>query len=150
MRNLTLAFLAVVLLSCQNGTQKGVEPQGVIFSADQTVQVGKWLTSSAWVPTRQQIKELEDKLPAYLESLQLNSAPEILSSLPSYRRQYMGIVEKDRRLIYVNLFCRDFFPNKDDWKTKFVWVPDGGPCFLQVYYDIEMGTFVRVTGNSIA
>jgi hypothetical protein len=62
-----------------------------------------------------------------------------------YYRQYLGIIVKNRKFIYINAFCDD--PPPDYWQECVVDVCDGG-CHWGVVYDITTGKFSQLEMNS--
>jgi hypothetical protein len=64
-----------------------------------------------------------------------------------YYRQYVGIVVKDRRLIYINAFCDEQPPS--GWRERVVDVCDGG-CSWGAVYDVTTGDFADLEMNGIA
>src|SRR5438105_1271237 len=93
--------------------------------------------TSFWTPSSAEIAALEQRLPKFLHKTQ----PEI--KLPDYHRQYVGVVSRGRKLIYLNAFIRGGLtvnPNKD-WKTTAIIVCDGGYGFWGVEFDPADKTF---------
>jgi hypothetical protein len=102
-----------------------------------------------WTPSETEIKQVELRLPAYVKS-EIKAAPrlvqlaEIGENLPRYRRQYVGVIEKGRKLILINALRPkpssgvDAFEN---WDRQFIDVSDGGSQFWSALYDVENSVF---------
>jgi len=108
---------------------------------------GVILLPGDWVPTVDQVLALEEQLVTYLpqqqhafDSLQ---AP-VVERLPTYKRQYWGALENEKRVIVVNLFCDAL---NYDWTEQEVFVLDGGDCYFRLQYDVEAGTFFNLIVN---
>jgi hypothetical protein len=108
---------------------------GVIFRAEQGFQ-GDGTEAIYWTPTREQVLAAEERLGAFLQT----AAPQIARRLPTYRRQYVGVLNKTQRLIYLNCFTFDARTDAD-WGVRPVQVEDGGDAYFQVFYDIDLGEF---------
>ena len=61
-----------------------------------------------------------------------------------FYRQYVGIVVRGRREIYVNAFS---FPTDDQWLTQFVRICDGGGSVWGALYDPSTGKFHDLETN---
>ena len=111
---------------------------------------GVILHQGDWLPTVEDVLALEQQLITYLpqqhrafDSLQ---AP-IEERLPTYKRQYWGVVENGRRLISANFFCES---SRYDWMEREVIVIDGGDCYFRLWYDVETGAFSNLMVNGSA
>ena len=69
------------------------------------------------------------------------------SKLARIKRQYVGLMKNNRRVIFVNFFCTAY---DIDWKTTVVAVEDGGDCFFTGVYDIDRAAFydLRINGEA--
>jgi hypothetical protein len=134
--------------------QKGYE--GVIFACDSPA-VAK---DSCWVPTDKEIRKMEKGLenainighqnfsfliPKKGQTPTPNTTPLVLP-LVQYKRQYFGIYENGRKVIFVNLFCGE----KSYWKQNKVTVADGGSCYIQIKYDVLTGKYFDYMENGLA
>jgi hypothetical protein len=102
--------------------------------------------TSFWTPSVAQILDLEQRLPEFLQKRE----PQI--KLPSYFRQYVGVVSHGRKLIYLNAFIKgalDVNPHKD-WKTTAIRVCDGSNGFWGVEFNPADNTFHKLETNGIA
>ena len=111
---------------------------------------GVILLRGDWVPTSEEVLALEEQLVPYLaqergafDSLQ---AP-IEERLPTYRRQYWGVLQDGRRLIVANFFCD---ARHTEWTEREVAVIDGGDCYFRLRYDVETGAFSHLLVNGVA
>jgi hypothetical protein len=146
----TILTSLVLILACSPSSKRPGELPGVILSSDQVKKTGLPGSTNPWTPTEGQIQELEARLPDYLMSLKDPTAHLIADSLITYHRQYLGLREGAKNLVYVNAFCQEHSSWPSNWKTEFVFVQDGGPCYFQVYYDPESKVFSRLAVNGDA
>jgi hypothetical protein len=142
----------MLLATCAGGGASDLEdvepPRSIPVRTSQFE--GVILLPGDWVPTDKEVLALEEQLVAYLiqqrnafDSLQ---AP-IEERLPTYRRQYWGVIENDKRLIVANFFCD---ASHTEWTEQVVTVLDGGDCYFRVRYDLEAGTFSNLVVNGSA
>jgi hypothetical protein len=101
----------------------------------------------AWTPNKDDVLKLEEKIEAYLKKAAAKRSPNLWSKLAQYKRQYIGIMRNNRRVIYANFFCDSF---DKDWKTKPVMVDDGGDCFFRVIYEPVSAAFSDLQINGEA
>jgi hypothetical protein len=103
-----------------------------------------------WVPTAEEVRTLEKQLATYLPRQQDafdGSKIPIEDRLPTYKRQYWGVLENEKRVISANFFCDAFHY---DWKNQMVMVLDGGDCYFQIQYDVDTVTFFDMYVNGSA
>lgn len=103
-----------------------------------------------WVPTVKEVQTLEKQLDTYLPQQQDafdGSKIPIEERLPTYKRQYWGVLKNEKRVIFVNFFCNALHY---DWTYQEVIVDDGGDCYFQIQYDVETGTFFDLYVNGSA
>ena len=111
--------------------------------------------SMYWRPSPRLVNEADAALLPYLRSQVSNArygsvregAAEIISGWRGYRRQYHGMIEDGRRMLYVNGFCGQDHPA---WRTRHVTVYDGGPCYFGAGYDpvLRRGQDFGVNGSA--
>lgn len=103
-----------------------------------------------WVPTVEEIRTLENQLDTYLpqhrDAFDGSKLP-IEERLPTYKRQYWGVLRNEKRVIFANFFCDSLHY---DWRDQEVVVDDGGDCYFQIQYDVETGTFFDLYVNGSA
>lgn len=130
---------------------KTAEVEGVIIPGSKAASfIGKYSAgefSGTWTPSRSEVLELEKRIQAYLKQTAPNMSESGWSDLATYRRQYAGILQQGRRVIYANFFCYSF---DMDWTTERVEIDDGGECYFQVLYDPGSATFSRLQINGEA
>lgn len=143
----------IVLAICAGGcastpVSPALPDENVLITTDEFE--GVIFLPGDWAPTVKEVLTLEEQLVTYLpqqqhafDSLQ---AP-IVERLPSYKRQYWGALENEKRVIVVNLFCDA--PHYD-WTEQLVFVLDGGDCYFRLKYDVEAGTFFNLIVNGSA
>ncbi len=106
-------------------------------------------SEGAFTPDKATIVALEKELPNFLAQNQKKfnaQKPPISERLAQYKFQYWGEMQNNKRVIVVNAFCANF----DDWKTRRIFVLDGGDCFFNLKYDLDAGTFFDLQVNGEA
>ncbi len=116
---------------------------GVILPATSTWFLADGKTT-AWAPPRAEVLRAEAALPALLGRSVRGMA--IKGRLPSYKRQYVGLVRDGQKVVYLNAFCGD----EPGWTEHLVSVSDGGDCYFQTEWRVEQGAFaeLHVNGSS--
>ena len=136
--------------------------EGVIFSARlaEEQEVGMWSSSNTntgyWTPSESDVLAFEAGLPDFLATsdnamLTYEAGVElpIWEHLDEYHRQYIGLLENERQVLYANFFCT-LNHVEDYWQTGFVMVMDGGNCFFQVKFDVETQEYFDLMVNGMA
>ena len=103
-----------------------------------------------WTPTEADVRALEAEIETFLGQDDVGAAaaaPDLLDRLPTYFRQYVGIGEDGRRLIFANFFCDTLGA---DWTAEAVSVDDGGECFFRLRFDVERGVYSELQVNGEA
>jgi hypothetical protein len=101
-----------------------------------------------WTPTPTDVQALEAGLENFLIATndpRLNA--DLLARLPTYTRQYVGIVEDGQYKIYALYYCN--FPITDLQKSV-QFVSDGGNCFFQLKYNVQEARFSELMINGEA
>lgn len=100
--------------------------------------------SGYWTPSQDDILKMEEQLKIYLQNF---VGQNVLKDLSSYKRQYVGIVKEESKLLLGNYFCE---VSSIDWKQQPVIVEDGGNCYFQAELDMDSGQIVyfMVNGGS--
>ena len=101
-----------------------------------------------WTPTVQDVGRAEAALPAAARE----HAPELTVPFERYYRQYVGIVDEGRRLLYVNMIHEAFFAqereagddDRQDPRTVLLVVDDGGDWFVEGFFDPASDTFTQL------
>jgi hypothetical protein len=102
-----------------------------------------------WQPTEAEIGGLEASLPLvpHLRAENWLSRYDLRIEHPEqYFRQYIPVLSKGKKLIYVNAF-RDETP---EWRQHVVIIMDGGTCCWQAYYDPAAHAFLMFRINGVA
>ncbi len=105
-----------------------------------------------WVPSSDQLHDLEMRLPQALEEA-LAKRKGNNAEASHIARQYAGFIAAGRKIIYVNAFTQREteppFPGRDpaDWRHDAMIVCDGGAVFFGVEYDPETHTFSHFAFN---
>jgi hypothetical protein len=111
-----------------------------------------------WLPQAEQVAELEKRLPGFLDKEVhriVNTSDPRGPQMPNYLRQYAGLVEGGRKIIYVNGFLADRFSSGDglerkaDWRTHAFSTCDGYINYFGVEYDPETRDFAHLVFNGI-
>jgi hypothetical protein len=107
-----------------------------------------------WTPLLDDVMKMERQLPAFLRRegragrLHNEKPAPLWKRVAGYKRQYFGLVEKGRSIVYGNFFCAD--GGDKDWQRRPVDVDDGGDCYFQVRYDPKTGRFFALSVNADA
>ncbi|MBN1148062.1 MAG: hypothetical protein JXA78_12460 [Anaerolineales bacterium] len=158
-----LAFSLVVSLAATSGCKSQPEEElnqvvitstfeGVIFTEEHAAQQGRIFGDSVqgyWTPSQADVIALETGLPAFLQVSPgfFQPQPPIWERLQNYKRQYLGIQENGKRVIYANFFCQ---APAVDWKNQLVMVADGGDCYFQIKFEVDAHRFYDLQVNSEA
>lgn len=127
----------------------GEDYAGVIVpeadAADFAAAAGWEPTEAYWTPTDDDIAALEEELEAAFEA----EVPpqDRVEDLIGYLRQYVGAIEAGERTIVVNAFCE---PGSPDWPSEPIVVADGGVCYFQATWNVELAEFTSLTVNGEA
>lgn len=113
------------------------EFEGVIFSQENAAGV-VYGAEAYWTPVETDILALEAQLAPYLQQNAPQDYPGPLLALGEYKRQYIGFVREGKQLIFANFFCET---HGQDWQQLFIAVEDGGPCYFEIVYDPQTGSF---------
>ena len=112
------------------------------------------LFDATWSPTADDILQLEQRLPALNGKLYRLVPRHLLCmalrghNLNDYHLQYSGMLERGRRLIYVNALVNGL--EDDDWRRVPFNICDGGSSAWGVVYDVGTQTFQRFSINGSA
>lgn len=113
---------------------------------DQCSRVRPERVTGFWTPSAKQVQIVEQRLPALLRT----SGHKI--NLAQSRRQYIGVISADKRLIYVNAFSitepAPFF--RINWRKTAFTLCDGGDEFWGVAFDRISGKFDYLGFNGLA
>ena len=142
-------FLAACAGGCSSTPVSPALPEeNVLITTDEFE--GVILLPGGWVPKVEEVLALEEQLATYLpqqqhafDSLQ---AP-IEERLPTYKRQYWGLLKDGKRVVFANFFCNALHY---DWLHQQVVVEDGGDCYFQIRYDVKTGTLSDLHVNGSA
>ena len=95
------------------------------------------------------IKKKDEKtfVTKYLLPNSLNGSHSQLIYLPSYKRQYICVIDKKGdKIVWVNCFCSE----QAYWKTKVVSVEDGGRCYFNLKINLTKKMKYDVMVNGVA
>lgn len=101
-----------------------------------------------WKPTDSDIQKMESRL-SRISRLRTRSGivGTRIGHPNRYYRQYLGIIIKNRKFIYINGLCEDKPP--ESWREMLNDVCDGG-CNWGVVYDVATGKFSHLEMNGVA
>ncbi len=126
---------------------EGDDFAGIIFPAQTSgpLYVGE---TGFWTPMPTDVQALEAGLEDFLNaSKDARVDTELLARLPTYTRQYVGIVEAGQHKIYALYYCN--FPIAD-LQESVQLVSDAGNCFFQLKYNVQDRSFSELTVNGEA
>ena len=102
-----------------------------------------------WRPSPQQLERLEARLPAFFRDQLAKDRG--FASFGGPRRtpgdyvfQVVGHTRNGRSVLWINAYCGA------PPTTELVTVLDGGPCYFEVTYDPEAGSFSSLSVNGVA
>ena len=134
---------------------------GVVFPPGKAASLMQTCTRHApagvagWMPSKDQVAELEIRLPVLLEQEGTRSEKTYIKAtgygkipwvMPHYLRQYGGIVWEGKKQIYVNGFAASAM-HDDHWRVRDVTVCDGVTAFFWVLYDPGSRQFPHLAFN---
>lgn len=161
MRFIGSSFIAPILLSgllC--GASSEFIPvhisgrQGMIVTASLADHSGV-SKEGYWTPTKAELIEAERLLPQFLEqerrSLpQINDLTTVIARAPTYRRQYIGIISRGAKIIWINCFPAKPAKGSDpyqNWNREIIDVSDGGAKYWGAMFDVKKRSFERLILN---
>jgi len=100
-----------------------------------------------WQPSQAQVQSIEKRLPAFLAKGGYNI------KLSESRRQYIGIISRGKKLIYLNAFPAAIGAEMDpgtNWKRDAVIICDGGDSIWGVEFDPADNSFHDLEFNGFA
>jgi hypothetical protein len=148
MRILILGFFLSLSLSVQAAPSTNWQSYGVILKGQQAKGLLRQCSratpekvTAQWTPSKDQIEQLETKLPAFKQKLKRPAA-----ALTNFYRQYAGFIAGGRKIIYVSLFPKRV---PFDWRTQVVLGCDGGESFWGVEFEVDTAQFVNAAFNGV-
>ena len=143
-----VASLAVLMWFCTStGAQPASEQARKRYIVLPGSAAAKMVKGGSWQPTEADIDSLEASLPMVRSLKAENSGRGVRIDHPEqYFRQYVGVVQKRKRLIYINAFCHEV----PYWRQSLVIVLDGGACYWQAFYDPITHAFLSLMINGVA
>lgn len=167
MRNLIFTFLLFALLGCsskvetkQTNQQKEVPKEQsktdlksnqVIIEADVSPMGVFAKNSKNWKPSESDVLAAEKILLFAFDDQTRGTVNRVLGKKPDdYNQQYLGAeYENGDKYVWINCFCKSQESDFKDWKTKLVFVKDGGNCFINVLINLTKKTYkeFNVNGN---
>jgi len=143
-----MLLLLPALLSCASSPRS---PRGSVILpsaspiANQCSRPAPPQHESTWQPEPEDIRALEMRL-GTLERMKARGCCLLgarIRHIEHYYLQYVGIVSRGRRLIYINGFEDD----SPDWRTALVSACDGGEGFWGAVFDPATGRFSDLAFN---
>jgi hypothetical protein len=126
----------------------------VLLPASETAAYARYylaipgLPVGSWQPDQADMDSLEAALPQISGMNRPSPDPRHIDNLGRYFLQYLPIVQRGRKRIFVNAFC--YPPRGVDWRSRLYVVIDGGDCYWQAYYDPAIGKFSNLMINGRA
>lgn len=127
--------------------------EGVIVPADKAPAYYRSIhVDGYFTPLKDDILKAESKLIDFIEFATPESkgypfVPDLDKKLANYKRQYVGVVLKGEKKIWLNFFCRVI--GNFDWKHNPCVFYRGGGCYFNVLYSIDSGEFSKLIINSL-
>ena len=150
-RLIILVLVAVRVVVMAGPTDTAFSDHATILSASQGPMMMKQCSrhdpadiSGFWMPSTADVAALEKRLPELLRA----SGHKI--DLSDSYRQYVGIVSRGKKLIYLNAFSGTVFvhpPLRRSWRTEAMIVCVGGDVFWGVEFDPATNTFDHLEFN---
>lgn len=107
--------------------------------------------SKSWKPSEDDVAAAEKLLQIGFDDQKRPTVNRVLGKKPDdYNQQYIGAeYENGDKYIWINCFCKTQESDFKDWKTKLVFVKDGGNCFINVLVNLTKNTYeeFNVNGN---
>ena len=101
-----------------------------IFKADQRKFEFEFNNKTEyWTPDVKDINRIEPVMKVYLAK----EGKRVFKKLASYKRQYVGILQGNQRILYINFFCGD----EKDFRKREIYVMDGGDCYFRIKINLE-------------
>ncbi len=133
------------------------EFEGAIIPKEQVPQLKYFdeKREAYWTPTKQDILEAEKLSKNYLEKYNgddkyiKTSIATILSRLGQYKRQYVGLIEKNgNKTIWINYFYDN--GSFSNWDKSLVFVLDGGNSFFNIKANLNKKQCYDLRINGVA
>ncbi len=103
----------------------------------------------SWMPTRSEIAELENALPADTSTAWNERKAPSARRLSEYRRQYVGRTQAQRRVIHVTFLHNDTTSVRSgEWLQRLILVAGGGDMYLSADYDPEVKALLSFSANA--
>jgi hypothetical protein len=119
---------AALLQQCSRGTPQGVD--------------------GFWMPSSQDVSELEGLLQPFLET---NPSARPLLPLEQYHRQYVGFTKGGKRYIYGNFYAQPrVFAAHQNEAADPILVCDGGRAFWGIVFSLDLKAFIDLAINGVA
>lgn len=121
---------------------------GVVMPRDVAADAVTWIVwpddeiEGYWLPGEPWLEKAEDAVERRSATI---PDPDRAPMTGGYR-QYAGFVEHGERKILINSFCRDF----ENWRSQYIMVMDGGPCFWNAIYNVDTAEVERLSVNGVA
>lgn len=167
MRYLIYTFMLFAVLGCgskvetkQTNQQKEVPKEQsktdlksnqVIIEADVSPLGVFAKNSKIWKPSESDVSAAEKVLLFAFDDQKRGTVNRVLGKKPDdYNQQYIGAeYENGDKCVWINCFCKSQESDFKDWKTKLVFVKDGGNCFINVLVNLTKNTYeeFNVNGN---
>jgi hypothetical protein len=164
----SLLLVAVVMLEVQHlrvtplpahpggKVTNTVKPDYVLLPESEAAAYAKLLSTNretdvrSWEPTVADIEGLEANL-LQIPALSENARGSIrhIDKPKGYFRQYVAVVQRGKKWIFVNAFCGFGMGNSDGWRKHLEIADDGGECYWQAWYDPATQRFSNLMINGV-
>ena len=144
-----LAFLALLLVALGYAIRyRWYSPYGRIVPSGSGIleeHYQKADVTGNYLPALGEVDEMESRLDIHMSKMYCQGQK---YKFGDYHYQYVGIVYKGRKKIYVMAFPNEDIKSWWDWHAKtIIRTFDGGPKIFNTEYDTASGTFTRTWFN---
>lgn len=107
--------------------------------------------TGTWQPTQSDVAGPEANLHQVSDFPRSNFAWERIEHPEKYFRQYLGLAEGPRKLIYLSAYCGEGNGQAPGyWREHLFEIDDGGSCVWQALYDVSSRKFIGLRVNGLA
>jgi len=146
----SLVFAENLIVDFEEVKTKTID--GVIVTQDRAADFFRIRKVQGYfTPSREDVLKAESKVISYIQdttpqSLDYPFVPDLDKKLRNYKRQYVGVILRGKKKIWLNFFCD---AHEDSWKRNPYIIFGGGACFFSVLYDIKSERFSHLVINGL-
>lgn len=130
-RILALIFVFSVAISVSG--QSWLDSKRIVFPKESLVLLDLIPDSSfqRFTPNREEVDSVDRYLSLYLA--EMDDQPGRKVNIAGYNRQYVGVVMKGRKCVFINAACR----LTDSFSKNTAYPKGGGTCFFRTLIDLD-------------